>query len=102
VVCCSPAARPTWDFVDYAWMGKVRTLRFNVYYFSITDIKGCKHRYIEETLEEDRTRFKAVPTVNPYLTDFATEATGGVGGDDDGTTQGVGPIGSMQAILGAL
>jgi hypothetical protein len=80
-------------------MDKVRAI---YYFFSIADAKGCEHRYIEETLEQDRARFKPVPTPNPFLADFTTEATGGAGGDDNGAIREALAIGSMQGILGAL
>ncbi len=65
-------------------------------------MNGYKHRYIEETLKQDRAKFKPVPTVNPFLNDFVAEVTGGGGDDGDGATQAVGAIGSMQGILVAL
>jgi hypothetical protein len=82
--------------------GKSTCNSFNIYYF-LADIKGYEHRYIEDTLEQDRVRFKPVPNVNPFLTDFMTEAAEGHGGtDNEGDTQAGGAIGSMRGILGAL
>jgi hypothetical protein len=74
-----------------------------VYLISITSLLlTCyEHRFIEETLEQDRARFKTVLNVNPFLTDFMAEETGGTGGDDVGDAV-VSAIGSMQGILGAL
>lgn len=80
-------------------MDKVCTLHFNI---SIANINGYEHRYIEETLEQDRAKFKPVPNVNPFLTDFMTEVPGDAGGDENGGTRAVGAIGSMQGILVAL
>ena len=63
---------------------------------------GYKYRYINDTLKQDHVRFKPVPSINPFLTDFTMETTGGTGGDINGDTQAVGTIGSMQGILVAL
>lgn len=62
-----------------------------------------KYRYIEETLEQDRAKFKAVAVANPFLTDFVAGTSGSAGGDDDGAAaRQAGTIGSMHGILGAL
>jgi hypothetical protein len=61
----------------------------------------CKRRYIDKTIKLDRTTFKPVPTVNPFLTDFLAEAMDGAGGDN-GDALALGAIGSMQGIVGIL
>ena len=75
-----------------------------IYLFLITDTEGYEYRYIEDTLEQDRAKFKPVPVVNPFLTDFVDETAGGAGGGGNGATQAraVSAIGSMQGILVAL
>jgi hypothetical protein len=70
------------------------------YYLSIFD--GYEYRYIDETLEKDRAKFKTAPIVNPFLSDFVTEATDGGPSGNDGALQSAGVIGSMQGILTAL
>jgi hypothetical protein len=67
----------------------------------MADMKDFKYRYIEETLEQDRVKFKPIPNVNLFLINFMSEATEGAGGDDNRTTR-VGIIGFMQGILGTL
>lgn len=66
-------------------------------------MKYYEHRYIEETLEQDRARFKPVVVVNSFLTDFGADATTGDGDtrDNEGVRT-VGAIGSMHGILGTL
>lgn len=89
--------------MDYAWMGKVSVLHFNMYYFFFANITRHKHRYIEETVEQDRARFKLVPTVNPFLADFNSETPVSVDGrGDNGASRAVSAIGSMHGILGTL
>ena len=56
---------------------------------------------IEETLEQDRTKYKAVTTVNPFLSDFMAVGTEG-SGDNEVDARVVNTIGSMQGILGIL
>ncbi len=73
-----------------------------IYSLFIADTKGFEYRYIEETIEQDHVKFKPLPIVNPFLTDFVTETMEGAGNNDDGTTRAVGAIGSMQGILVAL
>jgi hypothetical protein len=75
---------------------------FNIYYFFIANITRRKHRYIEETLEQDRARFKLVPTVNPFLADFNSEAPVSADGHNNGALRVVNAIGSTHAILGTL
>ncbi len=97
------AARMQTDQLGTSWTTSGWTkyvLHSYIYWFSITEIKGYEHRYIEETLTQDRAKFKPVPSVNPFLTDFMTEVTEGDG--NDGDTRAAGAIGSMQGILGAL
>jgi hypothetical protein len=79
-------------------MDKVRAFR---YYSSIPDIKGCEHRYIEETIKQDREKFRPAPIANPFLDDFVTEAMASADGEG-GRATATGVIGSMQGILGAL
>jgi len=43
-------------------------------------IAKMKHRYIEETLEQDHAMFKPILNVNSFLTNFMTE---GIRGGDD-------------------
>ncbi|KAH9167787.1 hypothetical protein EDB89DRAFT_2074537 [Lactarius sanguifluus] len=59
-------------------------------------------KYIEETLQRDRERFKPTPILNPFLADF-DEVAGGTG-DDNGVAQPStgSAIGSMQGIVGIL
>ncbi|KAH8983088.1 hypothetical protein EDB86DRAFT_2834093 [Lactarius hatsudake] len=59
-------------------------------------------KYIEETLQRDRERFKPIPILNPFLTDF-DDVPGGAG-DDNGVAQPhtSSAIGSMQGIIGIL
>ena len=61
------------------------------------------NRYIEQTLEQDRIKFKRAANVNPFLTNFTTEA-GGVSGNGEGLENPsvVSAIGSMRGILGTL
>jgi hypothetical protein len=72
---------------------------FRVYY---SPFLTCKHRYIDETVVRDRTNFKPIPTVNPFLTDFTAETTEGAGDDNNGDAIAPGAIGSMQGIIGIL
>lgn len=85
----------------FAWMDKVRANLFLYLLLSITDTEG-HYRYIDETLEQDRTKFKPIPTVNPFLTDFVADGTEGAGGINDGGVVTLSTIGSMQGIVGIL
>ena len=60
------------------------------------------HRYIEETLEQDHTKFKTITTMNPFLSDFIAVGTEGSSGDNNRDAWVLGTIGSMQGILGIL
>lgn len=61
------------------------------------------NRYIEQTLEQDRIKFKRAANINLFLTDFAAEAGGASGnGERLEETLVIGAIGSMRGILGTL